>query len=117
MLEVLLKIGLAVLMIIGLVDVFRMLCGWLFKTKLNGKLWYVLTVSGHEEEAEIALRGAANRLKWTPGRDEKCICCVDLGMDEETREICRKAARDCPGIHLYTPEEWKKKTEQMFAKP
>lgn len=117
MLELLLKIGLAILMVIGLTEVFRGLCGWLFKTRLKGKIVYVLPVSGHEEEAEMALRGAIHRLQWVPGKEEIHILCVNSGMDEETEAVCRKTAEHCRAVSICEKEELAEKMEQLFANP
>ena len=114
--DVCLKILLALLMIVGLTDVFRMLCNWFLKTRVKGKIVYLLPLSGHSEEAEIALRGAVHRLRWFSGKEEKKIICVDCGVDKETAEVCRKAAEVLRGTSFCSREEAVKKIEAMFAK-
>ncbi len=115
--EICLKILLALLMIIGLTDVFRMLCNWLLKTRVKGKIVYFLPLSGHSEEAEIALRGAVNRLRWFSGKEEKKVICVDCGVDKETEEVCRKMTEEFRSISFCGREEAVRKIERMFAKP
>lgn len=86
------KVCLSLLLILGAVEAIRVFLRVLLRTGKVGKIYFILTFRGHEEEAELALRSAAQKLKWLGGTDEKHILCLDCGMDEETREICERLA-------------------------
>ena len=82
------KVCLSLLLILGAVEAIRIFLRALLHTGKTGKIYFILAFRGHDEEAELALRAAVQKLKWLGGGDEKRILCLDCGMDEETREIC-----------------------------
>ena len=93
--DVCLKILLALLMIVGLTDVFRMLCNWFLKTRVKGKIVYLLPLSGHSEEAEIALRGAVHRLRWFSGKEEKRLSAWTAAWIRKQRRFAAKPRKCC----------------------
>lgn len=103
MLEVLLRVILAFFCVAGVVAVFRMVWFHLLRTRNSGSFYLILPISGHDEEAEMSLRSAAERIKWIGS--EARLLCVDRGMDEETRSVCEFACRDYPEIEICRPEE------------
>lgn len=104
MLEILFKIVFVLFAVLGMVEAFRLFLFWLLKTKNPGKLCLVVSISGHDEDAELVLRSACERIRWLPdGKTELIV--VDCGMDEETRRICEMACLDLPEIRLCRPDE------------
>ena len=71
----------------------------------SGTLCLTLYFCGHVENAEQQLRSALEELRWMEGRRKKILLCIDDGMDEETRRICRYFARDYPVCRIVTPQE------------
>ncbi len=114
MLVVLGKLVLSFLLILGTVEAIRILLRALLRTRKTGKLCFLFVFRGHEEEAELVLRSAVQKLKWMGGRDEKQILCLDCGMDEETREICERMAEQYGVIEICAA---RKKEDASFANP
>lgn len=104
MFEIICKIIFVLLAVVGIADIFRILMLWFLRTKKEGKLYLVISIHGHEEESEMILSSAIERLKLIPGKDKKLIC-LDKGMDEETRKVCGIIHAQTPGMELCTPEE------------
>lgn len=90
--------------IVGIAEVFRVVLFRMLRTKKPGKLYLVLSFQGHDEEAELALRGAIERVKYTMC-GEISLVCVDCGMDAETRRICEILAKEYPQIRLCAPAD------------
>lgn len=114
--DIMLKIVLSLLIIMGLTDVFRALSAWLLNIKVKGTILYILPVQDTVGETEIALRSVIHRLRTFSGKEEKRILCVDCGADEESAEICRKLMENWNEAVFCTREEAVKKIEGMFAK-
>lgn len=108
------KVCLSLLLILGAVEAIRMVLRALLHTKKVGKICYLISFRGHDEEAELALRSAAQKLRWLGGREEKEILCLDCGMDGETREVCERMAEQYGIIEI---RELVKKEEVRFANP
>ncbi len=104
MLNLIAKVVFALFAVLGLVEMFRRFLFWLLRTKNPGKFYLIVSIRGHEEEAELILRSACERLKWLPDRHAEMIL-VDSGMDQETRKICEMACCDLPEIHFCRPDE------------
>ena len=99
------KTILILLAIVGLTEVFRLLAFHFLRTRHRGKLFWVLSFQGHDGEAELALKNALEHLRWLDSTQEKLVLCVDRGMDEETREVCRVVSRENLDVRICTPEE------------
>lgn len=65
----------------------------------------VVPVGGGREDVEFLLRSAAHRVKWMGGRDDKRVVCLDCGMDDETRCICRMLCGEYAFMSVARPEE------------
>jgi hypothetical protein len=104
MLETVSTISFVLLAVVGAADLVRFLMNRMLRTNNQGRLYLILTIHGHEEGAEIMLTSAIERLKWIAGEDKKVIC-VDCGMDEETRKICRIISAQNHGVEICTPDE------------
>lgn len=106
MLDVIFRCLFAILAIIGAVELVRIILFWVLKTNNPGKFLLMLSFSGHDEQAEVALRSALERARWIGG--EVLVVCLDRGMDYETRKVCEMVCADNPEIVLCTPEEFEK---------
>lgn len=102
--EIIFKIIFVLFAVLGIVEAFRVFLFWLLKTDHPGKLYLVISMSGHDEDAELVLRSACERVRWIPDNQTELIV-IDRGMDEETRKICEMACDDLPEIHFCRPNE------------
>lgn len=95
-----------VLLLLGCIEIVRVVSLMIFKTKDDDKIMVVVPVSGHNEEVEYLLRSALAKLRWIGSVYERVVC-IDCGMDDETRKICDIIKKDYPFIEVYTQEEFK----------
>lgn len=107
-----LKTILILLAIVGLTEIFRLLSFRFLRTRNRGTLYWVISFSGHDEEAELALKNALEHLRWLDSTQEKWVLCVDRGMDEETRKVCRIISSENLDVHICKPEELAEILEQ-----
>lgn len=107
MFEILMKTVFVLFAVLGMVEAFRLFLSWLLKTKNPGKLYLIVSMSGHDEEAELVLRSACERVKWLGGGEAELLL-IDCGMDEETRRLCDFAAGELPELRLCRPDEVEK---------
>lgn len=115
MANVLFRMLVALLAVIGIVELLRAVVFRLLRTDNSGDFYLVLTFSGHDERAEESLRSALERARWCRGFVQ--VVCLDGGMDAETRRICGIACSEYPGAFLFTPAEFRQYLMQRFAKP
>lgn len=94
------------LVIIGLVEVFRMISFLFLRTKGENDIMIIVPVCGHNEEAELLLRSAAARVKWTGGMSQQKVVCLDCGMDEETKAVCDTISQDYSFMNVCTLSEF-----------
>lgn len=102
--EIIFRCLFAALAIIGLIEVFRAILLAVTKKDTPGRLMLMLTLKGHDGQAEYHLRSAIIRAAWS-GTGVQVVC-IDRGMDEETRRVCEMLCVDHPEVILCTPEEF-----------
>ncbi|MCI1956399.1 MAG: hypothetical protein LKJ21_08535 [Oscillospiraceae bacterium] len=103
--EILFQCLLAVLAVVGTVEIIRAVLLHALKTENPGRFLLAVSFSGHDERAEFVLRNAIERAKWVGGDVQ--VVCLDRGMDEETRRICETVCLDHPEVILCTPDEYR----------
>lgn len=108
MLGVIFSVFIIVLAIIGLVEIFHIASLAIFKTQKD-PTFIIVPISGHDEEAELILRNAISKVRWLPFSDKKKVICLDLGMDDETLQICKIIAYEYDFIEIYTIKEFENK--------
>ena len=105
MLAILRDIFFIFLIILGLVELIRMVLCHLLKSKAVKNLMILVPIRGHCEDAEVLLRSAAAKISWVySGAIEKVIC-LDCGADEETRQLCKKICEEYPFMEYKTKVE------------
>ena len=104
MLEIIAKTIFVLLAIVGISEIFRAFLFWMLKSHNRGKLYLIVSIHGHDESAEVSMESAIERLKWIRG-EEKRLICLDKGMDDETRVICKIIAHQNPGVEVCTPQK------------
>ena len=106
MFEVIFSVLLLFLAFIGLIEIFHLVSLTLFKTKSNTDSLTVIPMHGHNEEAEYVLRNTISNVSWVKGSGTKRIICLDVGMDEETRQICDILSNEYDYVDVCTIEEF-----------
>lgn len=103
------NIVLIVLVIVGLVEIFRVFVFMLFKTKQENEIMILVPICGHNEKAEIILRSAAARVDWLDELRKQKVVCLNLGMDSETLKICNIVSREYEFMEVCDLEQFEKK--------
>ena len=103
--ELVWNILLALLAALGLTEVIRLLALKIAGAGRCGQIIMLVPLSGHQEDVEYVLRSAAQRLKWTDGKEGGQIYCLDYGMDKETLEICKIMAKEYAFMQVVTPDQ------------
>lgn len=115
MLDLVCRVLVAFLAIVGLTEVCRFLILWLLQPRKAGRMVVLLAVQGHDEEMEYRLKSVAEKMKWMNGTENKEIVCVDCGMDEETKTICEKICERNSFIYFCSNRELPQILEHEFA--
>lgn len=106
MFEVIASVPLLFLAFIGLIEIFHLISLALFRSKSSINSIAVIPMYGHNEDAEYVLRNAASRISWINGSGSKRIICLDVGMDDETRQICDIFSKEYDYIDVCKVEEF-----------
>ena len=96
-----------ILIVIGLVEVIKMITIFFLRTKGEDNTMIIVPISGHNEEAEFLLRSAAAKVRWIDGFKDKRVICMDCGMDDETRDICKRVVESYNFMEFKTENEIK----------
>lgn len=71
---------------------------WIWKPRPDLPAMVILPVSGHREDVEFIVRGAAVRYRWAAGKPHGRILLMDAGMDEETRRLAKAVCGQIPEV-------------------
>ena len=115
MLDMISKIILVLFVIIGLTEFCRILIMWLYRPKHSEKITIVVSIHGHQEDAEFILRSAVEKVRWMGGPEQKQLICVDCGMDDETRKICQMISNQYSFVEICNAQNLTARLEQKFA--
>lgn len=88
-----------VLAVVGIIGIIKGIVKWALTPK-NIDSVLILPFSGHHEDIELIIRNAATNTHFSKGNYNYNVICVDNGMDESTREICKKICNDYHFINL-----------------
>lgn len=83
--------------IIGFVHIFGLLEHRLLFRDRGTSVISLVPLNGHIEEVEILVRDLISSQHWNH-KEQGTIVLVDIGLDEETRDICEKISKDHSGI-------------------
>ncbi len=95
------------LVILGFVDAIRSLIFIFLKIRGCSNTTIVVPIKGHNERAEFLLRSAIAKIKWMSPIEKAHLICLDCGMDEETKQICKLICEDYDFIDLYDVNDLK----------
>ena len=93
------------LVIIGLATVVRYLVWQITDYKQNDFHYIVLL---RDSDAEMSLRSILERLKYDASNKNRRIYAVDMGMDEQTADVCKLMSLDHSQIIYCLPEQLEK---------
>ena len=113
MLEVVLSVFVLCLAVIGLIEIFRAV-SLFFLDKKNSTIT-LIPICGHVEDIEMVLRNAMSSAQWLGNKGAQRIICLDLGVDEETRDICEIFRDEYELVELYSLEEFSAVMQQSVV--
>lgn len=99
------QIVLMFLVLLGIVYLMRIVMILMLSPERENDFVMLVPLKGHREDAELILRSAAARVKWF-GKRRTLVTVVDCGMDDETRELCRRLCREIRCAELVSKEEF-----------
>jgi hypothetical protein len=85
---------------------------WLYKPRHAKKMTMIVTMGGHEEDAEFIMKSAVEKLRWMGGPEQKQLICLDIGMDDETKEVCQMICSRYPFVEICSVEQLTARVEQ-----
>ncbi len=100
MLETIFYILCTLLALVGLSDITKTIVVKLFAIDKNDNFVVIVPVKGHNEQIEHILRNTYCKLKWNNLLYKKDIICLDLGIDKETKQICKNMSNQYPALKL-----------------
>lgn len=95
----------AALMVLGAVDICRLLSLHIYKPNKEDFSMLIVPISSHNEEAEMLIRSAAARVNWSCGSPKRLIC-LDCGMDDETRRVCQTLISEYSFLEIKNVEDF-----------
>ena len=78
---------------VGLSEICKLLIINLFNARGDNSMYMVVPIKGHNEKAEYILRSACSKIKWINALRGQKLICLNYNMDEETKKICEKVAK------------------------
>lgn len=78
---------------IGLSEICKLLILKLFNAKGDNCMYMVVPIKGHNEKAEYILRSACSKIRWINALRGQKLICLNYDMDEETKKVCEKVAK------------------------
>jgi hypothetical protein len=75
--------------IIGIVEVFSVLEQKILCDEKNLKSVILLPVKSNELSPEISIISAISKAKWGLDKESYKVILIDLGLDEQDKEICK----------------------------
>lgn len=108
MLHIVFGIVCSILIILGLVEVVRIVTLMVIDSKKDKDATIIVPVSGHNEKIEFILRSIIMKAKWEEEYKNSKIMCVDCAMDDETRKICDMLCKDYEFLEVYNMSDFEK---------
>lgn len=117
MCEALLGLIVACLAVFGLVWAFRIISmAFLRRSDQKEGFMLILPVCGHDEAIEMTLRGLVTDAKCLGGGGKtQRVICLDLGLDAETRKICKIFSEEYDFIELHSLQTFNEAMKQAAA--
>lgn len=84
----------------GVVSCIRFLLFRLYKSKNDKTIMLITPAFGVCEDIEFTLRSCAAKIRWMGKVRPYRVICLDTGMDESTRKICKKICSEYEFMEL-----------------
>ncbi|MBE6735204.1 MAG: hypothetical protein E7563_07700 [Ruminococcaceae bacterium] len=89
----------------GVVSCIRFLLFRLYKSKNDKTIMLITPAAGVCEDIEYTLRSCAAKIKWMGKVRPYRVICLDTGMDQTTRKICKKICSEYEFMELASKEK------------
>lgn len=93
--------------IFGIIDFYKFLSLALFSPKINNSA-IIVPIGKDSNQTEFLVRSAIAKTRWLNLNKNQQIICLDCGMNDESKEICRHLCEKYPFISIKTADELKK---------
>lgn len=97
---------LVVFAVMGIIALIREITCLIFGYKGDNSIMLVAPISGKCEDAELVLRSALSKVRWTGRGKHDCVICLDCDMDDETKRICEKICNEYGFAKLMSKSEF-----------
>ena len=95
------------LAIVGFVEIVQLTKTCFLRTKEENNFILLIPMKGHVEDAELLLRNAIIKVNYFKKIRNQKVICLDLGMDDETKEICNIMSIKYKAIDVLSQNEFK----------
>ena len=92
---------LIIVTVCGLIEIYRITARWLHQPPEADRVIVIVTAKGKDEKLEYILRSIASRteLITTDGKPPQIVV-ADLGMDKETKEVCKLLEKEIDSLRI-----------------
>lgn len=105
MTDVILGFIVIILSLVGAVSLMRFLLFRLYKNKNDKTIMLIAPFEGSCEDIEYTLRSCATRIKWMGKVRPYRVVCLDSGMSDSAKEVCRAICREYEFMDIMNKEE------------
>ena len=95
------------LAIFGLYQIAKYIEYKILSPAKNAVVITLIPLTGHIENAEFVIRNTNARIQAQDFGDKTIVAIVDMGMDEETREICESVCNSSRDMALFEKDQMK----------
>lgn len=111
MLQIIITIIGLFLIILGGIEVVRLVTLAFYKTKNDDNIMLFVMLGEHRDDVEFLLRSAIAKARWM-GLSYRRIICLDCGMNKESKKICELIIKDYPSLELYDASKFESTLER-----
>ncbi len=108
MVDIILSLLVVFLSLAGAISCLRFLLFRLYRSKQDKTIMLISPAQGNCEDIEYTLRSCAAKVRWMGKVRPYRVICLDKGMNEATRDICRKICAEYEFMSIMSTEELNK---------
>ncbi len=108
MVEIILSFIVIIFSLTGAVSFMRFLLFRIYRSKQDKTIMLISPAQGNCEDIEYTLRSCAAKVRWMGKVRPYRVICLDKGMNEATRDICRKICAEYEFMSIMSTEELNK---------
>jgi hypothetical protein len=83
---------------IGIVEIIRLIEQKMMSVKQKPYIFSLLPLQGHVEQVEFLVRSIITENRWENFNSQVTMIIIDMGLDEETQNICKNISGEYPFI-------------------